>query len=311
VLSATLLKTLWQSCGFAVPVFVMITGFLLLSPSKEISCRKILDKYVLRVLVVLLSFGSIYTWLEVAFDERAITLSQVPVVICKLVSGDTWDHLWYLYMLTGLYLILPLCKVFIRNSSKTELYFILTVLALFSLIVPFVEKLSSLHIGLTLPLRSEFLFYLLWGYAIGTVHVTKRSFLISIVLLVITILGYFLFFFIQEHYGSFAFSEKFSTAGNSPFTALVSTCVFLIFSYKKDAARNLFARTAKWATISDCTFGIYIIHPLFLNIFTKLLHINPIGYGLLSFSAMILTAFGLSFAATFSLKKVPTGGRYI
>lgn len=50
---------------WAVPCFVMITGYLLLDPNKEIDLKKI-QKYVLRMAVVILLFGTIYCLMESA-----------------------------------------------------------------------------------------------------------------------------------------------------------------------------------------------------------------------------------------------------
>ena len=49
---------------FAVPVFFMISGALLLNTDKEITIEKILKKYILRYCLVLLIFGWAYAYIE-------------------------------------------------------------------------------------------------------------------------------------------------------------------------------------------------------------------------------------------------------
>ncbi len=95
---------------FAVPIFVMITGALLLDTKRPISYRKALN-YALRMIVILGTVGVMFAWMEIFFDERHFNLLQIPYAIINTLQGKTWTHLWYLYMLVGLYLLLPMLKI--------------------------------------------------------------------------------------------------------------------------------------------------------------------------------------------------------
>lgn len=63
---------------FAVPVFVMITGALLLQPEKEIDYKKILTKYVWRMLVILALVGTTFAWMEIYFKDKHFAMEQMP-----------------------------------------------------------------------------------------------------------------------------------------------------------------------------------------------------------------------------------------
>ena len=47
---------------WAVPCFVMVSGVLLLDEEREISIKKILSRYMLRILLVLLLFILLFKW---------------------------------------------------------------------------------------------------------------------------------------------------------------------------------------------------------------------------------------------------------
>ena len=49
---------------FAVPLFVMITGALLLQPERKIDYRKVLTKYAWRMVVILALVGTAFAWME-------------------------------------------------------------------------------------------------------------------------------------------------------------------------------------------------------------------------------------------------------
>ena len=58
--------------------------------------------------------------------------------------------------------------------------------------------------------------------------------------------------------------------------------------------------------MDKCSFGIYLIHMIFVMIVMKVLLVNPYEYGgALLFAAMTGAFFALSFAVTFVLRKVP------
>lgn len=57
-IDAAFLHATYTLVSWAVPVFLMITGSLLLNPSKELGLKKI-KGYILRMVVVLFTFGGV------------------------------------------------------------------------------------------------------------------------------------------------------------------------------------------------------------------------------------------------------------
>ncbi|MDR1955857.1 MAG: acyltransferase family protein, partial [Treponema sp.] len=110
------LNNVWQWC---VPIFVMITGVLLLNPEKNITVERILKKYVLRILLAIIIFGIPYCFMEIFFDSGlSFHINQISSALLNTIQGKSWDHMWYLYMIAGLYLCIPLIKIFVINASK-------------------------------------------------------------------------------------------------------------------------------------------------------------------------------------------------
>lgn len=99
---------------FAVSCFFMISGALLLSPDHRFRLRK----QTLRVLVPLVTWSAIYTVFNAYF-----ALSDLPVVsgsnrhnsnifeaFRAFMSGPLAYHLWFVYILVGTYLVVPLLR---------------------------------------------------------------------------------------------------------------------------------------------------------------------------------------------------------
>jgi surface polysaccharide O-acyltransferase-like enzyme len=58
---------------WAVPIFIMISGYLLLDPKKDITIKKII-KYINRMILILLTFGFFYCILENLFTYGIVNL---------------------------------------------------------------------------------------------------------------------------------------------------------------------------------------------------------------------------------------------
>ena len=300
-------STVIKVCNrFTVPVFVMITGFLLLQPSKEVSIKKLPGKYVWRIVVILLTVGTAYTWLEIVFDNGAFSLSQFPLALQNVIIGKIWAHMWYLYMLIGLYLVLPLLKAFTRYAGKKEVDYLLSVLIIFTFIIPQVRQYTGLRLGIIFPIGSVYLTYMLLGYRIGTYgfHKSKNTFSCSLACAVATIL------LITAILCKFCVDDQWARANlqyDSLLIAILACAVFVCFKESRPLFRN--------RTIIDMlarnSFGIYIFHPLWINLIVKKFHIMPLAYGWGSFAIMTIVVFLLAWATTLGFRRLPYIGKYI
>jgi surface polysaccharide O-acyltransferase-like enzyme len=126
---------------FAVPVFVMVTGALLLHREYEIG--DFLKKRLVRVVLPFLFWSLVYIWYswyneEITFgnDVRA----NIKLVLHLLKYGSSY-HLWYVYMLIGLYFFIPVIGKFVRNATEKELlYFLLVWFAVMLITQPYLSR---------------------------------------------------------------------------------------------------------------------------------------------------------------------------
>lgn len=296
------LKELWYISRFAVPVFVMITGFLLLQKDKIITWEIAIKKYSFRMIIVLLTIGLCFTWLETIFDSKEIAISQLPDVLYNLSTGQTWDHLWYLYMLIGLYLVLPVVKAFTDHSNPRETDIALVILCLFTIILPFLQTTYGFEFSIKLPVNSAYLFYLLLGYRIGTTDLSGKAKYILPFLSTVLISSVILVWYQEE-------SGKTIPMGyESPQICLLSASIFSLFTYSTIKREKTIACLKKLSALS---FGVYVFHPLWLNIITKLFHFNPLSYHMFSMTAVFVLVIILSLITTVIYRKIPYIGKYI
>ena len=126
---------------FAVPVFVMITGALLLHREYEIG--GFLKKRLTRVVIPFLFWSLVYVWYswyneEITFGADA--WANTKQVLHLLKYGSSY-HLWYVYMLIGLYFFIPVIGKFVRNAPEKEiLYFLIVWFAVMLITQPYLTR---------------------------------------------------------------------------------------------------------------------------------------------------------------------------
>lgn len=112
------------ACRWSVPVFVMISGALLLGC--EEAPATFLRRRLGRVLPLLLVWGLLYQGLA-ALTDAAWTPAQA---LRALLRGEPAYHLWYLCMLPGLYLMTPwLRRALQAGGRRGEGWLLLAALA--------------------------------------------------------------------------------------------------------------------------------------------------------------------------------------
>lgn len=159
VSGGTYLFSLITNCfsRVAVPVFFMISGYLLLE--ENVSLRKSVHR-VLHTLMVLVFWSVLYyIWNIVFWDDRYdfATLFEEPVK----------KHLWFLYAILGMYIALPFFQLLFKKMSwRLTEYFV--VLWVFFLTFYYVLALADMEFTYPVPMvgNSSYLGYFVMGYII-------------------------------------------------------------------------------------------------------------------------------------------------
>jgi surface polysaccharide O-acyltransferase-like enzyme len=119
----------WQAANFynslvrfSVPVFVMISGVLLLNKNEELTT--FLRKRFSRLLFPFIFWSVIYLFIKINYD---LPLKEIISYSIKVLKSGTEFHLWYIYMLIGLYLFIPILSKWTVNATKKEMIYFLSI----------------------------------------------------------------------------------------------------------------------------------------------------------------------------------------
>ena len=113
---------------WAVPMFVMISGSIFLDTEYNISIEKIW-KRCLRLLAIMIVWSLVYCFFEICRGNSRETVIQYAL------SG--YWHMWFVFMIIGMYIISPVLKEISKNREVTWYY--LFIILLFASIIPTVR----------------------------------------------------------------------------------------------------------------------------------------------------------------------------
>lgn len=289
---------------WCVPVFLMISGYLLLDPEKKIGLIKI-KQYIIRIVIVLGIFGTGFAFIELIFEKHSVRFTFIFRAFVNMLMGNTWNHLWYLYALIALYLFLPMLKSITGYLSKQEITYIIIVFLIYSSVFPTLKELG-VTIGIAYFSFSIYLFYMLLGY-----WVRQSKIKISKVLSILGFIGTSLYFVILA-YVSDVKGYKIPGIFYSHSSIMVVLQAVLIFSLMGNIKISVDGRLHKIIlSIADYSFGMYIMHMFWINILYKVFKLNPAKYGIWIFIPIYIIVIILTYVTAFIMRKIPIIRKYI
>ena len=286
----------------SVPIFVIISGVLLI-PKEETTWEfykkripKLIYPFIFWTIIYLVYYFYRYTNFKLLSIDKILSISQD-----KILHGAN-AHLWYLYMIIGLYLAIPFIRKILIQSSKREIELFL----LFWLISMCItsKSLYSVMPKFDLVFFSGYVGYLVLGYyiRISTFSFKKNKIIFAlgyILMVVIAAVGTNLLNQNATKLNTFFYNYVFIT------TAFAAGFLYL---WVKEACKRS-ESIPKWVlSIDKYSFGIYLIHILPLNYFHPLIskYLTTVWVIPLATICTIIA----SIVITFLLRKLPYG-KYI
>ena len=125
-----------------VPLFMIVSAFLLAPMKEDQTMGGFYRKRLRRILPPLVFFLLLYTFLPLAWGGMTWEQSLADLKHLPWNFPSMAGHLWFMYPLIGLYLIIPVVSPWLRQASaKDERIFI--GLFAFSTFIPFIRRFIS------------------------------------------------------------------------------------------------------------------------------------------------------------------------
>ena len=237
---------------WCVPVFVMISGALLLNPEKREGYRRFYLRRAARILPAIV-FWSVGFLLWRAWLYHQEDVSVAPLDWLRLATGgQPYYHLWYLYMLAGLYLFTPCLRLLYRHSSVRQRLFMTGLMFVLAVLQGVYRELSDEGPGLFLIWFLPYVAYFMAGRLMFERQLRlPMPLLILLVSIALTAAGANVLTTRQ------ALNVYFYDA----FSLTVPWMSLAVFQLILEARR-----LPRLPVLVPLTFGIYLVHPVFLDI---------------------------------------------
>lgn len=298
---------------WCVPVFIMISGALFLGKEQKLS--KLIKKNINRIMVILAFWSIVYALSDLFLTHRVESVSEM---VQNLFTGHY--HLWFLFMIVGLYLIVPFLNKIIENE-RLALYYVILAFVIGFFIPQFAQILSlrfetgsNIISNILDKVNIHFVVgysgYFVLGFLLNKKEFNKKwrriFYALGICGVVFTIVATSLLSSFWKSPTGF-FSE-YKTVN----VFFASSAVFLFAKRHFNKPLDIGRKSDVLIIASKCSLGIYLVYPLILEFFRSTLSSNMLAvFPVLTVPVIAIALFLASFAVSFIISRVPIVNRWI
>ncbi|MCC7407827.1 MAG: acyltransferase [Phycisphaeraceae bacterium] len=261
---------------WAVPVFIMLSGALLLDPARTDSTPAFYRRRLLRIGLPTVAWSAFYLLWRTQYLDQEISWPQLKWLI---LTGEEAMHTYFLYIILGLYAVTPFLRTWIRHAPRSQVLFA----AWLCLGASVAWCLLYGYLGVpdwrmpagarqwrmpTRPLIIElfipYLGYFLTGYVLRNVRLTRWPTLAAWLILLLAIAASAAGFIWQVNTAYEGLAQRWFFSYLSLPVALASIAAFLLIVRHFSSP----PRPLAWLnspTLGSSAFGVYLIHVALLD----------------------------------------------
>jgi surface polysaccharide O-acyltransferase-like enzyme len=267
-----ILSFLNAASRICVPLFIMLSGYLLLRPEKNLNFKEFYIRRAGKISIPLVF------WLIIYFLAFFLTGNSISLnIIISFILTNNIGVLYFLIIILELYAITPLLYIFLQktDSRSHAILFSSSVLFTISLNIMniYVPKAHVLTENNILTIFIPYISYYIGGYYLGSINFSSTK-------KILALFG----FWVSLLFTLFSTDSTAVSAINASGRQFDSFNVFLmsififIFFINNSFIKRVFSRstlTSFIKIIASSIFGIYLIHPYILLFINKYPHLNP------------------------------------
>lgn len=256
---------IYQTLGvIGVPLFLMLTGALLLQPEKNESLKVFFKKRWARLGLPTLFWGTAYF----IWDFYVVNIELSSRTVIQGILNGPYTQFWYLYVLAGLYLLTPLLRILIAHVDETLMKYLVALWFLGVAILPFFELVTSYQLNSYVFTLTGYVGYFVLGTYLVTVKMRRKTIATLMLLgIALTALGTYVLAAMTGGIEMYFFQQYLS-----PTIILASVMTFTLLlniqpptiqkenSPPKPTIANKLIRV-----ISENTLGIFFVHVMIIE----------------------------------------------
>jgi surface polysaccharide O-acyltransferase-like enzyme len=264
-----------SACRWAVPMFIMLSGALLLNPSRDESAGQFYRRRLARLGIATAFWSVFFVLFSVYYTGWSVPTWNVPAgdwrhsIWRDLLKGQPYMHMHFVFRLAGLYLITPLLRVYVRHASwRLRAWMMCAILGIamansvatcflgtepsgFAILWPFLGFYLAGDVLREVKVTRRILVWSCVGYVVGTVAVALGT-------------GVLVAPLAAAHQAPAAYPaiDMMMYDFLNPARVLASLGAWFILAYifGRISLNTRTQRFFKW--LAPATLGIYLVHPL-------------------------------------------------
>lgn len=272
---------------WCVPVFVMLSGFLLLAPARSREpASHFYRRRASRIVVPTIAWTVIYIMFMWVKSRHQIPPYTASDALTSIAQGIPFYHMWYMFMIACLYGITPLLRRVTAPLTERQFAFVGALcLAVAVIVVTAFDKAGVNGKPVFLLVFPYYIGYFILGRTIGDgfARIPMPIFVVGASVAITAVLT--------------------ATTGSTYFFEYLSISVVPMSLAMFTLLQCFHMKTVDW--ISDYTLGIYLCHPIFIMIANASFDKFPAIPAIIVFVGKTLFAFFASLGFVWALKRVP------
>ena len=293
-------------CRAGVPLFLMLSGAMLLSRDETEDTLAFYRRKIPHVLVLIV-FWDIFYYIYECFFPYAQKDFSLRELIDGILNNGTGYHLWYLYTLVGIYLAAPFLKKALARCSERETVILFIITVFCSTLRPFLNTVLPVYLYFFEPLANGYFGFFLLGYILSRhkLRVGARCAFYAC-----GVLGAGLCVYSTDSAsGADGLSFPFNYGSSIVHYASASAIFVLVRALlgRKGSDR---LSPVPLRRISRATLGIYLLHAAVLSILQSYLPVGSLT-PLPAVAALFAVTYAVSLALSLALSRIPLVGKYI
>lgn len=249
----------------AVPLFFMMSGYLLLSDVKTTDITVLLKKRLPKLIIPLVTYTLFAICWKLYCSQNNNPYSFFNAIISSF-EQPAWVHLWYMYTLIALYFISPMLYGALNNLDRKGHIFVLSIIAAISLramLLAFLPNAAARFLNFDILNKLTFFGGHLCSFVLGWYLGRLRKKIPNPILTVATVMTLCVIIlgtcWLTNNRGTYDQTFQKQSVG---FEILLASCIFLIFKQRCDKESHIVDITP----MINLSLSIYLLHNILISI---------------------------------------------
>ncbi|WP_297518549.1 acyltransferase [uncultured Clostridium sp.] len=298
--------TLLNFSRFAVPIFLLITGFVIIKSYENLSLKQFYKTKFSKILYIYIGANLLFMIPKIFMPNYSVEL-----FITDFIFGKAQSHLWYMNTLIKIYLFFPIFKYIVIYLNKWLSYKSIILITIVQYFIS--ENAYTVLSKATNPILSTTFTYLdrsllIWGYYIILGGLVYKNFdkIYSLIqkykIYIITAFSLSLIYINLYTFNKFDFTAvNYYRSSPSSFRILIYSILSIIVLYyiaNFIVQKDNFKILLRIKRFSKYILQIYITHPIIITFSTFLMPLTnklPFNLNALIIISLVITASTLPF----------------